>query len=80
VTIDIIEKTSTLSMAYHRIGTADPNEWFWSYKQKQNNFFAISHFETQQEKANIHHQHQFIEFMNAFQWARSRFEWHYLTW
>ena len=74
MTINIIEKTSILSMSYHRIVAAAPKRMVLKLQEKQNKFFAISHFETQQEKENIHHQHQFIGFMNVFQWARSRFE------
>jgi len=75
VSIDIIEKTSILSMSYHRIVTAAPKRMVLKLQRKnKTNFFAISHFETQQEKENIYHQHQFIGFMNSFQWTRSRFE------
>ena len=74
MSINIIEKTSTLSMSYHRIVAAAPKRMVLKLQRKTTQFFAISHFETQQEKENIHHQHQFIGFMNAFQWERSRFE------
>ena len=74
MTIDIIEKTSILSMSHHRIVTTAPKRMVLKLQEKQNKFFAISHFETQQEKENIYHQHQFIGFMNSFQWTRSRFE------